>query len=641
MLLKYKYLCHKIIFITALSAGIFVLFSQTLFSQKDSVVKEFPNVKVEDDRIFSGSAIEFSSYEVLDASEIHFNSPNSFSDVISQIPGVFIKDYGGFGGLQTISLRGTSASQTLVMLNGIKLNSSQNSIADLSKIPIDLINNIEVLRGGNSTAFGGNAVGGIINISTGKSNSILSSSIEIGSYGYKNFNINYSPDFMPFIINLSYKKSDGDYLFKSEDSDSELIKRKNADFESINGLFSFKKSNFNASVLTSINKKGVPGAVLKGNSQSENARFDEYEILSNISYKSVFDNSLLRYILTHKSNYSDYYANDNTSFVINENHRFTLNETSAKIEYTYSKNNTEFLLNGEIGNSNLVGNMLDPETDDNVYRQEISISSLLYLNDMLYDDFNIQSGLRYDYFSDAGGAFSPVLGLNYKFEKLNLISQYSYNFRVPSFNEMYYINYGNVNLEPEKAHSLNFGIDYAILNNLKISSSIFYINTENKIVSVPLSPVSWTAQNIGKVINRGLEIKLGYSWSEYLKVNFGYTLQESIDRTENSLTYNNLIPYIPQEILFTGISVVVTDYSMSFNMHYNSFTYSLPGNEIESVIENNLTFDFYFARKFIFKNNSFKIYFKTDNLFNDSYQIIKNYPMPGRQMFIGIKYEYE
>lgn len=641
MLLKYKYLCHKIIFITALSAGIFVLYSESLLSQKDSVVKEFPEIEVEENRFFSGSAIEFSSYDVLDYNEIQFNSPNRFSDVLSKTTGVFIKDYGGFGGLQTISLRGTSASQTLIMLNGFKLNSSQTSIADLSKIPINMIDNIEILKGGNSTAFGGNAVGGIININTGKGESFLTSAAELGSFGYKNLNLSFSPGAFPVSMIIDYKKSDGDYYFKSNNSSSELLMRQNADFESINSIITYDKEHLKINTIASITKKGVPGAVLKGNPQSENARFDEYDIMANASYKMLYDSSVLRFFINHKSSYSDYYANGPSSFVINSEHNFTLNESSAKIEYQNFGDDFEVLLNSDITNSILTGNMLDPDTENFVSRQSVSLASMMYFNNLFFDKLNSQSGLRYDYFTDAGSAISPVLGLNYNYNKTNFVMQYSYNFRVPSFNEMYYINYGNVNLEPEKAHSFNFGLRTSIFQNLDFSSSLFYINTTNKIVSVPLSPVSWSAQNIGEVINKGFEIKINYSFSEYLRVNFGYTLQEATDKTENSLTYDNLIPYIPQEILYSGVSAKYDDFAISVDLHYNSFTYSLPGNEIESVIDNRLLFDLFLAKSFLFGNNKFKIYFKTDNLLNENYQVIKNYPMPGRQFFMGIKYDYE
>lgn len=638
-----KYLHNCSSFITVLFMGIFAVFIShiDLFAQnKDtSVVKKFPEVRVEEDRILSGSSFKYSSNEKIDIKKIKEISPTGLSDILNKYPGIFIKDYGGLGGIKSISVRGTSSDHTLIMLNGIKLNSSQNSTLDLSKIPVSMIENIEIMRGGNSAAYGGNAIGGIINLNTGSTSEFLRSKIEAGSYGFINASIGYSPRSIPISVLFDYTKSEGNYKFQNKEEGIEkTLKRKNSDLENFSSALFFNQNNLKVSGIGIISKRGIPGAVLKGNIQSENARFDEYEGILNCNYSLLFDSTKIIFAGNHRSSYSEYYGNEN-SFVINDKHNFTLNESQLLIKYDQYFSEAELNLSSEIGYSTLAGNMLQPESNELISRTSIALTSIYdYSFGVINEKFNSQAGLRFDHIENAGNAISPVIGILYDKKQYKINFQYSYNFRAPSFNEMYYINYGNDDLLPEYSHSFNLGTEINIINNLKLKTSLFLINTENKIVSVPKSPVSWTAENIGNVENKGVELSVEYEYKIF-EINFAYTLQDAIDRTENSLSKNKLVPYIPQEIISSYIAFKYHGYRLNIMMNYNSFTYSLPGNEIESVIPSHLTFDINLNKSFKIGRNKLGINLKSTNLINEKFEIIKNYPMPMRQFYLGVNYE--
>src|SRR5690606_20371165 len=101
--------------------------------------------------------------------------------------GIFIKSYGNGSSLQTISMNGMETEQTLLLLNGSKLNSFQNAHIDLSVISKDNIERIEIVNNGYSSIYGSDAIGGVINIITtrNKSNFSLNLNSQAGSYGYR------------------------------------------------------------------------------------------------------------------------------------------------------------------------------------------------------------------------------------------------------------------------------------------------------------------------------------------------------------------------------------------------------------------------------------------------------------------------
>ncbi|MBU1063409.1 TonB-dependent receptor, partial [bacterium] len=105
-----------------------------------------------------------SSVNVIDKQELELKNPQNLAEALQNVPGVNIKDYGGLGNTKSISLRGSSDSQVLILLDGQRLNSPQSGSVDLNQISLEGIEKIEVVRGGNSALYGSDAIGGVINI---------------------------------------------------------------------------------------------------------------------------------------------------------------------------------------------------------------------------------------------------------------------------------------------------------------------------------------------------------------------------------------------------------------------------------------------------------------------------------------------
>ncbi len=563
-------------------------------------------------------------------------------------PGIFIRDYGGAGGLKTISIRGTTSSQSKIFLNGIDLNSSQNSSFDLSLIPESIINSIETVRGGLSVIHGSNSMGGIVNIITNYTPNIE------GKLSYSSYNDIVANIKIPLhlydnnlITHLSYCQADGNYPFTSNQFGENIeFKRTNSAFKQLNLSMStvkeFSNSELSLFLLNNFSERGVPGSVIQGRVENTLAELNEAKLFGILSLNNTYDKSKWDNSISVKLGYtlfSDPYQIGlngqklRSSFYSND-YKFI---SKLNIESSFNHN---FLL--DVGLSNLKGEFLD--SDDNyVGRYNFSLAYNLDKFFHLFNDKDLSffSGIRLDYFSDNDLGISPAFGLNYFIEviKSNLQINISSNFRVPGFNELYYLNYGTKDLLPENSITANLTLNTKYFDFISLSVSTFFINTQNLIQSIPISPVRWSAQNIGKSINYGFEIFADlYIIPEYFKIIINYTLQNPIDKTENSHFYDKIIAYQPLEMLNSYLFLNLGNFDFNINSQYTSYRFALQSNDLNSILDNYLILNLGTSYNFDVYDINLTFQFNVKNVFDKNYAIIMNYPMPGRTYKFSIIY---
>ncbi|TAL70244.1 MAG: TonB-dependent receptor [Bacteroidetes bacterium] len=659
--MKYYFFNHRFYFFkycgsVFVFAYLIIVFSAIVYSQnkneKDSVKTKFPEIVVTASRLNKSPGTEFSAYSTITKSELTKIGAVQISDVLQFIPGVFIKNYGGMGGFKNLSIRGTTAKQTILMIDGVRINSTQNGMCDLSIIPVDMVNEIEIIRGGNSVLFGANAIGGIVNLITRSSDSIsfFKGNLKYGSYDdfHSAFNSRIISSAIDIDGSLEYLSSKGNYKFKVIDfGERKILHRENADFENLSVSLSFnsKPSDLNYSIkgIGRISDRGTPGAVTQNNVENAFARLKEKElIILGSSSLIINDDQIIN--LTSLFRVNDYLYNDpllkwysptglDEIFI---NRDFQL---STKYSYKIQK----FLadINIEGGYSDIRGNMLQPGVGNYKKRNSFGISGLLENSFGIYNESYItcQLGLRADVFSDAGNAISPLVGLIFNAGSLPLKFRfnYAYNFRPPNFNEMYYLNYGTSNLIPERSHSFNLGLSSWIISNTTIEIETFLISTKNQIISVPNSPIQWSARNYGEVQTKGLEIRLQSSlFDKTFNFQLVYTLQEAIDKSPDSITFGMLIPYVPQELIAGSFDYNYAGFILGLNFQYSSYYYTIPGNSLNNLMPSYTILNVFISKNFELLGTNLELRIDCNNIFNAQYCVVWKYPMPGRLLKGGI-----
>lgn len=609
--------------------------------------------KIKELVVIDSNELNLKKYSGLNFRKITLSSTDKILNYnsLSSIPSVNINQYGGIGSLMSVSLRGTSSSHTTISLNKNPLSNSANPFYDLNLLPFELIDEINIVSVGNSTQFGSGSIGGVVDFSINNTNStFLNSLFSVGSYGYTKL-VFIQKNLLPFAKNLtnsiSYESYVGNYPIKFNDF-GRLVDtfRTNSAYNSLklNNLFS---TNFNSNLsmnsitLFSANYQEQPGAVLVGRLE------DSFSNLKQIHLSSInsieYTKNLTKLTFSAALNIKDfkYIA---TEFPLGQSNNFTAFDLSNSFNIQHNfKNYGNFQMNFGFEYNQLAGNMLQKDIGSFVNRTLFSIS-FVNSNNLKNLPLSYNISIRTDKMINYTEI--PVSGLftlNYfpsTKTKLNL--SLTKNFRFPSFNEMYFFNYGNINLLPEKSISSEISFDYDYKPfNLQICG--FISNIEDKIVSVPKSTLVWTAQNYAKVLNYGSEISAFINlFNNYLSIRYYYLIQTSFDNNSNSKYYKSLIPYVPNEKITLITNLKFNKLNFKIDIQRSSFRYFLPENIYQNylpsyfIVNSSIKYELS-----IYKSTNLIISFDINNLTNLYYEVIKNYPMPGRSFYltIGVKYE--
>lgn len=222
---------------------------------------------------------------------------------------------------------------------------------------------------------------------------------------------------------------------------------------------------------------------------------------------------------------------------------------------------------------------------------------------------------------------------------------------MPTFNDLYYTFIGNALLRPEFTKQYDLGLTYANsyqkskLKFVEVQADAYYSTVKDKIVAQPGANLyRWIMYNIGKVDIRGAELnaKTAVGVSKDLEVGFGlsYTYQEAIDVTvETQDTFGDQIPYIPKN---SGSFLGKLDYKnwkLNYSFIYTGARYNQKANTIYNYMQPWYTHDAALSYELKYQRNSFNINLEINNLLNQYYDVIPNFPMPGRNYRFTLNYK--
>ncbi|MFN3307036.1 MAG: TonB-dependent receptor plug domain-containing protein [Candidatus Kapaibacteriota bacterium] len=574
---------------------------------------------------------------------------NNSAQAISIFPGIYVRDYGGIGGLKTISLRGFSSSDVGVFLDGIKINSPQNGIVDLSLIPLDAFEQVELTRGGASFIHGNNTSSGYLNFTLAKSNDKSSLLFSYGSFKQLKLNLKLPLNLFNFqksLIIVNYYSSDGRYpIDVYEFGAKKTVYRDN---NNINTISVFSINNFellhlkaSASIIYTNSVRGVPGAVVQNRIENKESKlYDELFVLNlkllptslSHNFKILFGNILI------KNKYLDPVMN--TLLVGKPTVSYLNAETSLKFTYETPTQLLDICTYAEANFSSVHGDMLENPNKAKIDRNTLAMGVLARRN-LIEKRFllGIEASLRTDFVTNLSPKFSHYLGVFLKDTSLNLTTKlnFSENFRLPSFNEIYFMNYGTQDLLPERTSGFNLEFDFSPNSIFQASISMFYFTTVDKIIAVPKSPLQWSAKNISKTNSKGTEISLSTK-NKFFNALFSMSILSTLDKTTNSPTYNKQLIYTPNILFNALISLPIPkDFSLTFRSNFVGRRYFLADNSKNSELKEYFLLDIVTSKIFNLKKFSIVFNFEICNAFDINYEIILNYPMPKRYFVFSIK----
>ncbi len=597
---------------------LFIILSTNISFLNITFANEVKEIIVKGARIDISEDNFGSSIFILDSEEIRLRGIRSAIDAISSSPGVTAKKNGSFGGVGSVRIRGASSSQTLVLIDGIPVNdaSSPGGGYNFEYLDTSNIDRIEVLRGSQSTLWGSDAIGGVVNIYTKSAdkNSINLLS-EFGSFGLRKINseLGIASNSSKFLFLVDDTSLDG--ISKADKNDGNVEKdgfetnsysfKGDIDLNNIQikGLLSYIKSD------VEYDSFGFVTGVQDGDERSITEEF-----IGNLTIKfNLFDDKLVNTFSINQSDISrDYFTNDNLTFGADGERKL----------YRY-QGNTGF------GEFNKIAFGLEKE-ESSVNADKLSIDSYFFLYQFQpIKDLVISAGIRNDDNKGFNSKTTRKISAAYRvFDNLSIKTSWGEGFKVPTIFQTTFFCCGaesaNTNIRPEESTSYDLGLDLSLKD--KFSFSLVYFKKDiNDQINFSFGLGGY--ENIDFVESDGFEISVNSQISEEINLYLNYSYIDSIDGRGQRLIN---IPKDSGELALT--------YNSSFNLS-GSLTIKYNGSEI-STYGNLDSWSRADINLFYKLNNYSEVYFRVENLLDKNYQQVFGYGTPDRSGLVGVKVNF-
>lgn len=601
------------------------------------------------------------------------NALNSFSvaEAVKFFSGVLVKDYGGIGGLKTISVRSLGANHTGIMYDGIVLGDAQGGQIDLGKFSLDNIESIQLYNGqpvSNLLPARAYASASVLALNTGTADSkkkYIAAQANAGSFGWFNASATIKNTIGQKLyhgFNAAYQRADGRYPYNNYVAGTGSSKRQNSDVQTMRAEYDVQYLlNDSNSIQAKLNyyhsKRGLPGMVLLYNTYSAE-RLNNEVFFTQASWKKTFSaksKMLLSGKFTKDYKYYIDPAYPNASGKLeNEFHQQELYFSAA---YSYAIHpSVRLSYAADYFNSRLQRTDSFAQGFANPRRNNLLNNiAIQYSKKLLTTSANLlHTYIKETTQNGAAGRniseWAPAVSLAYRLQQQSpflLRAFYKRIFRAPSFDDLYFTNVGNTNLRPEFATQYNVGVTFnkntAAAMQWLVTTDLYYNRVKDRILAVPRQNLfQWTMLNVGEAQIKGLDAGIAAKFAAWKKWQFSsrlsYSYQDAKDMSDPaSATYKNQLPYTPKHSGAIAFNAVFQQFSFSYNVLLSSYRYRLGDQISENLVKEWATQDVVLGYEIAgAKNNRYRFTASFNNIFNNQYEIIKYYPMPRFNYRIGV-----
>lgn len=495
--------------------------------------------------------------QIISKAQIKQTGALKLNDILEEQTGlIIVPDFGGVLGVQ---MQGLDAQYTLILIDGVPLVGRSAGTLDLSRVTVNNIKQIEIVKGASSSLYGSDALGGVINIITETpNNSKLKGEINsrLGTFTTIDNNLNFGFGIKKLNVNASVNSFSTDgYDLNKSDSEKTVLPFKNLTTQlQLNYKFSQKLSfllsnrffHQNNEVQTIVNNRLAFGKT-KTNEFNSHSRFF-YNPNTNLSFTGEF-------YATQYSINNDVRYNDTNAILYDD--FFNENLLRPEFRTSYQKLNTTYTSGFGYHFNNLERTYFSEKAFNN------SFYGFLQYDYNVKNKWNVLAGLRYDKNLAFASVLSPKLALNYQFSKqLSVQGSVGYGFKAPDLRQLYFnfenigvgyivlgynvasirlatlqsqgriqnslvaVNFFEKPLNPETSIGYNFGIKHA-REAIKTSLNVFYNKVTNLIDTRGIARLTngqniFSYTNIGTVFTQGLEFNTSIKITKTIEISGGY-----------------------------------------------------------------------------------------------------------------------
>ena len=584
-------------------------------------VSVLPATEVTSTRVPEPVTDAASSVTVITADQIEAKMPFDLTDIIDLAPGVSEAQYGSRGQLTSVFIRGANPNNTLVLIDGIRVNTPSSGGFDFGSIPAENIERIEVLRGPQSALYGADAAGGVINIITKRGDGKLRAS---GTIEYGNFNTerevasvsgNIGKDNLS--LEATHLRSGGEFP--------------NDDFHSVGASVRLDHA------LDAISRLSFIGRIDNGDLGDNGApvlspdpleRLSPRDLTTSVQYtrdgqgrRDSISMGLLDRTLLDNAPLFNGSSSNSTIYdqVVSLNAQTTLrlgkNEVTTGIDSHDDVTSTQSTSVSSYG----------PSTAS--FNHEITTIAAFGQDEFRSGGWDVVPGVRFEDNSQFGDIWSGRLAAGYALDHhARLKASIGSGFRAPTMDDLYYPGYSNPNLKPEQSVGYDAGFEYDWTANRTVEVTAFQ-NVFHDLIQP--NPATYIPENVDRATTDGIELGVRQALGPGLTgiVNYGYlhwtTNGAPLLRRPNFTGSADLL--YRHRSVSADLGLVAQGQRVDNNYVTDTTSHDYPG--FQRV---DLTFGYDVRR-------DLQVYTRMQNLFNLKYQEIAGYPAPLFNFVVGIK----
>jgi len=577
---------------------------------------------------------------IITREELERSSGKSVSQLLSEQAGIIVNGANSNPGLnKSVYLRGADTKHTLILLDGVLVTdpSGVGGAFDLRLLSVDQIDHIEILKGGQSTLYGSDAVAGVINIITKKGGSTpaINGLASAGSYGTAKGNIGLSAAVkdVTYNVNYSHERSDGVSEAAQPATATSPFDKDGFNQDAVNAQFGIK--------VTDRFKINPFGRFLQGKYNYDDGAYQDaansftskhVNLGTNATYKT--DKGLLNFNYSYENTDRSYTSKYGTSSFIGR-----LNFT----ELYYNHQITDHIkLLGGVDYRNTRMNAQGKDRLDSTANQLGAYASI-FINDVA-NIFNLEGGGRYTHHTKFGSnwTYSVTPSFNLiKEDKLKIFGTASTSFKAPDLSALYGQFGANAALKPEKSQEFEAGASTAWFGKYNLRVVAYQRKLTDAIIYGSVGYINQDKQNI-----KGIEVEPSATFGDLtLKGYYTFFKGSSITKgATGDVTIDYLIRRPSHTIgLFAGYQATTKFYVSLNYRHYGprndlSFNPVTFANDLQPLSAYNM-FDGYVEYKII--GSRLKAFADVKNIFNVKYAELYGYTALGTNFNAGLSFNIQ
>ena len=602
--------------------------------------------------------------QILSGQDIDRLGIQDMADAVRRFAGAQVRDYGGIGGLKTVSIRNMGAAHTAVSYDGVAVSNCQAGQIDIGRFSLDNVSMVSLAVGQTDDLLQSArhyAAAGVLSIETEKPHFedgrryALRARLSGGSFGYVTPSIRWWQQLggrTRLALDANLMRADGNYLYTLQNGKyTTRERRNNSDILSWQGeanlYHTFRdSSDFSMKAYYYRSERGLPGAVTLYNPLSNERLWDENTFVQARYRKEFYPCWTLQVQgkYNHGWNRLEDRGNEYENGVARTVHRqdeyylsaTTLYRPTTALSLSLAQDGAINKLRSNLADCPFPTRYTSLTALNARYRwRRLTASAMLLYT---YVTEHVQAEQAPNDFQ----RFAPSVSFSlqpWEHEQFYVRLLYKSTFRMPTFNDLYYYQLGNRHLRPEKANEYNLGITWnrqmlACLDYLSLTLDAYFNDVTDKIVAFPTT-YAWRMANFGTVHATGIDATLGTAvvlpHNMSLVLTGGYTWQRAIDLSDpEAKNYRDQLPYTPRhggnasailETPWLTLGYTLVGVSKRYCLSQN-----IPENEIAGYMEHTATL----SRSFNLRRCSLALKAELVNFTDEQYDVIKYYPMPGR-----------